>query len=316
MSKQSPSQPFVQRVWNLVRNRIMQSGQSLRSQQRLAWLGGLACATSLLTGCSSSTDTPTMMATPDMALMYSYVPATINQIDTDPGNGPYGNGVRVVLDRVVTVTKVDKYVNSANQQCRYQIWVQDATCTTPPCGLVVKAIGPMAPSASSTGKDCPSASTSGTLLNTVGKGDNVRVRGRLIVEVDNNPPMTVVEHQLFVESIEILSADQTITPTVISDPTVFAQFVSHKGTTWNKYEGMSVTLAPSSGSLLISTVTSSGFQTTPGPADWGNTYDSDYYPSGATAFPTVGSTYRSITGVVATRHGGEIMPTRNKDFVQ
>lgn len=316
MSKHVPNQSFVQRVWNRVHSRLLQSTQALYSQQTLALLGGLGCAALLASGCSSTTETPMMVTPPDMALMYNYVPATINQIDTDPGNGPYGNGVRVVLDRVVTVTKVDKYVNAANQQCRYQIWVQDATCTTPPCGLVVKAIGPMAPSPSSTGKDCPSASTSGTLLNTVGKGDNVRVRGRLIVEVDNNPPMTVVEHQLFVESIEILTEDQTITPLVISDPTVFAQFVSHKGTTWNKYEGMSVTLAPSSGSLLVSAVTGGGFQTTPGMTDWGNTYDSDYYPSGATAFPTVGSTYRSISGVVATRHGGEIMPTRNKDFVQ
>ena len=39
---------------------------------------------------------------------------------------------RVVLERVVTVTKVDKYVNSTNVQCRYQMWIQDATCTTPP----------------------------------------------------------------------------------------------------------------------------------------------------------------------------------------
>ncbi len=91
--------------------------------------------------------------------------------------------------------------------------------------------------------------------------------------------------------------------------------MSHKGVTWNKYEGMSLTLLPTIGTLQVSVVSGGGFQTTPGSTDWGNTFDSDYYPAGATAFPTVGSMYRSITGVVATRHGGELMPVRNKDFV-
>ncbi len=224
---------------------IHQSNHMLsRSGRSVGWLGGLVAVVALAMGCSSTDTTmmPTPTPVPDMAMpMYNYTPATINQIDTDPGNGPFGNGVRVVLDRVVAVTKVDKYVNSANQQCRYQIWVQDANCKTPPCGLVVKAIGPMAPSATSTGKDCPAASVSGTLLNTVGKGDNVRVRGRLIVEVDNNPPMTVVEHQLFVESLEILSADLTVNPVVISDQTVFAQFVSHNIATVDRFTNTSLT---------------------------------------------------------------------------
>ncbi len=270
-----------------------------------------------LSGCSTTMDpppTPTPMAA-DMALPYNYTKATINQIDTDPGNGPFGNGVRVVLDGVVAVSKVDKYVNSTNQQCRYQIWIQDPACTVSYCGMVVKAIGPMAPSATSTGKDCPAASASGTLLDTVGRGDNIRVRGKIIVEIDSTSPMQVVEHQLFVESLEILTQTKTINPTVISDPLVFAQFVTHKGTTWNKYEGMSVTLQPQVGTLQIATINGGGFTTTPGNTDWGNVFDSDYYPSGATTFPTVGTTYKSISGVVSTRHGGEIMPGRNKDFV-
>ena len=89
---------------------------------------------------------------------------------------------------------------------------------------------------------CPSASVSGTLLNAVGKGDNVRVKGRLIVEVDNNPPMTVVEHQLFVESLEILSADLTVNPLVISDQAVLGQFVSHHITTVEEF--VNTSLAP------------------------------------------------------------------------
>jgi hypothetical protein len=127
--------------------------------------------------------------------------------------------------------------------------------------------------------------------------------------------MSVVEHQMFVESIDALTPDQVINPVVISDPLVFGQLVSHQGLTWNKYEGMSVTLAPVAGSLTVSTLGNNGFKTTPGNTDWGNTFDADYYPANATSFPTVGSTFRSISGVVSTRHGGEIMPTRNKDFV-
>ena len=40
-------------------------------------------------------------------------------------------------------------------------------------------------SATSTGKDCPAASASGTLLDTISRGDNVRVRGKIVVEVDS-----------------------------------------------------------------------------------------------------------------------------------
>lgn len=247
--------------------------------------------------------------------MYEYKLATINQIDLDPGNGPFGNAQRVQLDRVVAVTKVDRYVNSSNQQCRYQIWVQDPACTTPPCGLVLKVIGPMAPSPASTGKDCPSAASSGTLLNTIGKGDNVRVRGKLIFEVDSTQPMTVVEHQLFVEQLEILTPDATITPMPFNDSAIYSQFVTHLGKTWNTYEGMSITLAPSVGTLTVNAFDSSGFRTSPGNTTWGDTFDDDYYPSGAATFPTLNSMWKSISGVVSTRHGGELMPTRNKDFV-
>ena len=60
---------------------------------------------------------------------------------------------------------------------------------------------------------------------------------------------------------------------------------------------MSVTLQPTTGKLQIATINGGGFTTTPGNTDWGNTFDSDYFPSGSTAFPTVGSTYTSISGV-------------------
>jgi len=243
-----------------------------------------------------------------------YTPATINQIDNDPGNGPYGNAVPVVLERVVAVTKVDKYVNSTNQQCRYQIWVQDATCTTPPCGMVVKAIGGQAPSPTASGKDCPSVSTTNTPLAAVGRGDNLKIRGKLIVEVDSVAPMTVVEHQLFVDSLEVLSEDQSVDPLTITDNTVISQFVKSQGKTWNKYEGMYVTLQPSVGRLQVSTFNSDGFQTTPGPVEWGDVFDNDYYPTGVTTYPTVGSTFAAISGVVSTRHGGELMPGRPRDF--
>lgn len=247
--------------------------------------------------------------------MYEYKLATIHQIASDPGNGPYGNAQRVLLDRVVAVTKVDRYVNSANQQCRYQMWVQDPACTSPPCGMVIKAIGPMAPFANASGSDCPTKTTSGTLLADVSKDDNLRIRGKLVFEVDSTQPMTVVEHQLFVEQIEVLSPDAKITPLVLSDPAMYSQFVTHLGMTWNKYEGMYVTLQPSTGMLQVTAFDSSGFTTNPGGSTWGDTFDSDYYPSGAATFPTVGSMWKSISGVVSTRHGGELMPTRNKDFV-
>ena len=290
-------------------------GLNVRAR-RLAVLCGLAAkvlagaALAVAVGCS-----PSGTSMEDMAPAINYTAATINQIDSDPGNGPFGNGQNVVLDRVVAVTKVDKYVNSTNQQCRYQIWVQDATCTTPPCGLVVKAIGPKAPSPTASGKDCPSASISGTPLSTISRGDNVRIRGHVIVEIDSTPPMSVVEHQVFVDSLEILTPDQTVTPIVLTDPTMYGQFVTHLGQTWKKYEGMSVTLQPSVGVLQVTAFGSGGFQTSPGNSNWGDTFDGDYYPTGVTMYPIVGSTFHALSGVVSTRHGGELMPGRSKDFV-
>ena len=287
--------------------------------QGLAELTSVVCrflASGVLTAAVGCSSPPIGANGSDMALpATSYAPATINQIDKDPGNGPYGNGQRVVLDRVVAVSKVDKYVNSTNQQCRYQMWVQDAACTTPPCGLVVKAIGPMAPSATATGKYCPSVATRGTALAPVGRGDNLRIRGKLIVEVDSSPPMSVVEHQLFIDSLEILPPTQTITPLVLSDSSQYGLFVTHLGTLWQTYEGMSVVLQPASGVLQVSAFSDHGFQTTPGNTDWGDTFDSDYYPTGALTYPTVGTTFHAIFGVVSTRHGGELQPGRSKDFV-
>lgn len=274
----------------------------------------LALALAVPGGCTPTENVPD---TNDMGTMtnYQYTAATIAQINADSGSGPFGNAQRVSLDRVVAVTDVDRYVNATNVQCRYQIWVQDATCTTPPCGMVLKAIGPMAPSATSSGSDCPSARLSGTPFDTVKRGDNVRVKGKIIVEIDSTAPSVVVEHQLFVDSLEILDQAQSITPLVISDSTVYTQFQTHLGKTWNKYEGMYVTIQPPmNGVLTVSKFSSSGFQTTPGPIEWGDVFDNDYYPTGVTMYPTMGTTFHAISGVVSTRHGGEIMPVRNKDF--
>lgn len=287
--------------------RIAQSGSPQLYSLCALLIGGAVVSA---TGCSNSPNGG-MNPMP----MYDYKPATIHQIDTDSGSGPFGDGQRVVLDRVVAVSKVDKYVNSVNQQCRYQIWVQDAACTTPPCGLVLKAVGPQAPSPSSTGKDCPSKTDSGTLLAQIGRGDNARIRGKIVLEPDNVQPYTVLEHQLFVESIEILPQEQIITPTVFENTAMYNQFQRHLGMTWNKYEGMLVTLRPNAGTLQVLSLDGKGFQTSPGPVDWGDTFDGDYYPAGATTFPAIGAMYRAISGVVSTRHGGGILPGRNSDFV-
>lgn len=305
MFERPPSFPALTNPSALSRVRSARPWQRLAGLAVAALLGSAACNNSPMTG--SEMD----MAGP----MYQYKPATIHQIDTDPGNGPYGNAQRVVLDRVVAVTKVDKYVNSANQQCRYQMWIQDPACTTPPCGMVMKAIGPMAPFPNASGSDCPAKTSSGTLLADISKDDNLRVWGKLVFEVDSTQPMTVVEHQLFIEKIEVLTKDAMITPVTLSDSAMYSQFVTHLGMTWNKYEGMLITLQPTAGTLQVTAFDGSGFTTMPGNTTWGDTFDSDYYPSGAATFPTVGSMWKAISGVVSTRHGGELMPTRNKDFV-
>ena len=173
----------------------------------------------------------------------------------------------------------------------------------------------LAPSPDSTGKDCPGARISGTVLANIARGDNLAVYGKLIFEVDSSPPMTVVEHQIFADAIMPLANDQSITPTVLPDATTYSQFTTHTGAGFDRYEGMYVTLQPDKGLLQVSTYGKDGFQTLPGTVDWGNTFDGDYFPMGAVSFPSVGSTYHALSGVVSARHGGELMPVRNKDFV-
>ena len=147
------------------------------------------------------------------------------------------------------------------------------------------------------------------------RGDNLTLRGKLLFETDSLPPMTVVEHQLFVEKLEVLPEDRQIAARPITDAAEFARFVTHAGTGWKQYEGMYVVLRPAMGTLQVSEASAGGFKTIPGGTDWGDTFDNDYFPKDAVAFPSIGSTFHSIAGVVSTRHGGEIMPVRNGDFV-
>ena len=214
----------------------------------------------------------------------------------------------------MVISPADKYLSLSTSQCRYQAWVQDPQCTTVPCGLVVKSYGATVPGIMSAA-ECPSPAASGTLAGSLSQGAFLDVTGKVLVALDSTAPSTVIEHAILLDSVNLRPNAPTIQPTVLSDSTALASLASHTGSGWNQYEGMLVTLVPSTGPLTVTMASTGGFRTTPGNSDWGDTFESNYTPGAILFYPTDGLTFQSITGVVSARHGGNLLARNDPDFV-
>lgn len=247
----------------------------------------------------------------------SYVAATLNGIDTDSGNGALGAGAAVMVTGVVAVTDVHKTFSHAKSECRYEVWVQDPACQMGPCGLMASVAGEVFKGMDGGSKDCVAPRLSGTVLAEIKHGDALTIHGVVVVTPDSTPPGTVVEHEIDIDSLTVLAAVAPPPVLLIADPAVFSQLVAHAGLTWNQYEGMQLMVEPPMGGLTVSElVTGTGFLTMPGSTCWGDTFNNKYEQTKGIPFPTVGVTFKSISGVVSTRHGGSIMPIKFSDFVQ
>src|SRR5262245_27504552 len=89
-----------------------------------------------------------MPANEDMATK-NYMATTSHDIDTNK----VIKGTAVSLSGAVVMTPVDQFYSGSLNKCIYEVWVSDANCTTPPCGLVVEVNGDTPPQPNSA--SCP-----------------------------------------------------------------------------------------------------------------------------------------------------------------
>jgi len=248
----------------------------------------------------------------DMA--YNYTAGTIHDVDTSGPTGPYSAKKPVTLTDVIATTIVRFFQSSDKKTCTYEVFVQQATCATPPCGLVLHTQAP-----SKADKTCDKAAAVGGVLANVKQGDKLTVNG--VVDIfqrtdgaDGGAPVTWAQHSMDAKDVTVTASMQTLPTAVdIADPSIFTT----NGSGWAMYEGMLVKIS----NVTIATGADKfgNFTTSPGGAKWGGAFDFLYrftLGSDAGDAPMAGMTYSSITGVVATVFQGSINATGAADFKQ
>jgi hypothetical protein len=262
-------------------------------------------------------DASMSMMNPDLAGK-TYSAASIHDIDT----GTVTSKTAVHISGAIATTIVEYFKAKSKTICRYQVFVQDPSCTTPPCGLALQVDGPMVMN-----NTCPKAAMSGTSLANVNQGDVLDILGTSDAFANHSPADagvsgSTVQHSIHADQVTTTATKQTLpTPIEIStaDQAKFAQW----GAGWNMYEGMLVKL---SDLTIASTDMYGAFTACPGtdtacatPSNWGADFDFLYrYALGGDAgvFPTDGTHYSSITGVVNSVFAGTIVPTGKNDFAK
>jgi hypothetical protein len=252
----------------------------------------------------------------DMNVMRTYKNATPNEIDTNTIGGEFGKGTAVSLSNLIVLDPPYGFsakINVAKDACRYEVWAQDPSCSTAPCGilLVTKAI--MNPGG--VGAFCPYASDTTTALKDVWKGDKVDVKGVVDTFANTMGMDTVVQHEVELDELDITASDQNLpTPMAVTDS---GQFVPYSGGGWAQYEGTYIKLSPASGKFTVTLDTANGSWTTaPGGAQFADTFNPFFRPDGGAAnmWPPTGTMFSSISGIVSAGFGGSILPIENADF--
>jgi hypothetical protein len=248
----------------------------------------------------------------------SYTSATIHDIDT----GTVTTSTAVHITGAVATTIVDYFKAKSKTLCRYQVFVQDPACTTPPCGLVVQADGPAV-----TNNTCPSAAQSGTVLATVDTGSVLDIMGTTDAFSNHSPADAgvsgnTVQHSIGADQVTVTATKQALPAAVVIGSTDQAKFIPY-GSGFTMYEGMLVKLTDVT---VASTDMYGNFTACPGtamtcasPAGFGGDFDFLYrYALGGDAgqYPTTNTHFASITGVVNSVFAGTVVPTGKYDFAQ
>lgn len=265
----------------------------------------------------------------DMPAFDTYTETTPHAIDV----GDIQKFETVKLLGMVVTTPVIFFKSKGGTMCKYEMWVQDPTCSSEsaaPCGIVIE--DPTDYAMGSNG--CAYPDKSNSILKDIKEGDNVDIFGVVDSFADSKPlsgKPAVVQHSVEVQKITKTSGTATVTAITLTTDADVARFVSKAGDGWAKFEGTIVKLAPSGKKLTITDVYDFDAKTGSLRAGLGATLDDTkdaslgddfsfiYRPStdaGKQDFPLKGNQFTSITGVVNTIFGGTFCPVYADDWVK
>lgn len=262
----------------------------------------------------------------DMNVMKTYIAATPHDIDTNAIGGMFSQGTAVKLSGMIVTSPITGFAaEDANKtpkaDCVFEVFVQDPTCTTPPCGLLLESAKITNPGG--TGTFCDFSYAAMSTLKGITQGDKVDASGSVDtfpstgMANDMSPSGTVDQHSVVVDSFTTDASGQALpAPMVITD-TSPSLFVPFSGTGWAMYEGMIVTLQPASGKFTTTLDSFGGWYCAPGGAHFADTFTSFFRTDGEAAnmYPPNGSMFSGITGIVDLTFGGGILPDSPSDFI-
>ena len=261
----------------------------------------------------------------------SYFDTSAHDVDTaSPTDANLSKNKPVRLTGVVVVAPVSRFLShnktNGSTTCKYSVDVSDASCTTPPCGLVIGGSdGPTFPIQDLGTSACPLPSSSSSNIGMLKIGDTITVEGRIDTFPDSMNAF-IIQHSITADTVTKTGSGATITPIAVD--TSMVSFVTHmpsgSGGDWMTYEGTYITLSPAPGGPTKLTIAyGSGtsqydFTTTPGNDQFGTSYYFNFGQhdlTGGANYPGNGTTWSSLSGVVETLFGGTIQPTQASDFV-
>lgn len=265
----------------------------------------------------------------DMNVMKTYKAATPHEIDTNQIGGDFGKGTAVSMSGMIVISPISGFSANMDKDCAFQVFVQDPTCSTGPCGLVIVTKPITNPNG--TGAFCGFQGSDATPLKNVKVGDKVDVKG--VVDTFASTAMapatgTVVQHEVEIDELTVTMSGQALPAAVAVTDTASSMFKPYSGSGWAMYEGMRVKLSAPSGKLVttLNRVTSGGkncggfnsnggFTTAQG-ANFADTYNFTYVPDAGevNCWPQDNLMFTSITGIVSALFGGALLPSDDLDF--
>jgi len=264
------------------------------------------------------------------------VAATPHDVDTNTIGGNLSKGTAVKMTGLIVLAPPYGFsakISVSKDACKYEVYAQDPSCTTPPCGIVLETPAILNPNG--TGMFCPYAKDTTTALKAIWRGDKVDVQG--VVDTFSSSATapatgTVVQHSVTIDSLTQVSKMQTLpTPIVVADSAT-SIFTPYSGSGWAMYEGTYIKLTPPSGMATFTTTlavvttatakdcggfkSNGSFTTTQG-ASFADTFNTFFVPDGGVinCYPSNGSSFHAIQAIVGTVFGGSLLPADDFDFI-
>jgi hypothetical protein len=298
----------------------------------IAAAAGVGCGDDSGNGTKDFATNNTDMPNNDMNVMKTYASATPHDVDTNTIGGTFGKGAAVSMTGLIVLAPPYGFSANSQKDCRYEVFAQDPACSTPPCGIILETAA--IPNPNGTGMFCPYAKDTTTPLKTIWQGDKVDVKG--VVDTFASTAMapatgTVVQHSITIDELTQVSTKQTLpTPIAVVDEAT-SIFTPYSGSGWAMYEGTYIKLTPNGGGNFTSTLevvssggkncggfnSNGGFSLAPGGANFSDSFNTFYVPDGGVVncWPTNGTMFKSVSGIVDATFGGSILPAQESDFV-